>query len=74
MSFTQKEIISQIMNWQRRKDVEIAELGRMTRRFSESERTKKAREIAFSEKLEETRDRFSQFFSRQPVEGSHENY
>ena len=69
MSFTQKEIINQILNWQSQKDQEMGELKRLTNRFAENERTKRAIEVAFSERLEGLRNQFSQFFSTKPQEG-----
>lgn len=68
MSFTQKEILSQILNWQNKKDEEVQELKRLTNRFAENERTKKAKDTAFSERLEGLRNQFSQFFSATPME------
>lgn len=69
MSFTQKEIIDEILNWQKQKGEEVRELKRMTNRFSKNERTQKATEVAFGERLTDLRSQFSQFFSRQPQEG-----
>jgi hypothetical protein len=66
MSFTQKEILNQILNWQNKKEEEVQELKRLTNRFAENERTKKAKDIAFSERLEGMRNQFSQFFSAIP--------
>lgn len=68
MSFTQKEILNQVLNWQSQKDQEMGELKRLTNRFAENERTKRAREVAFSERLEGLRNQFSQFFSTKPQE------
>lgn len=69
MSFTQKEILNQILNWQSQKDQEMGELKRLTNRFAENERTKRAEEVAFSERLEGLRNQFSQFFSPKPQGG-----
>ncbi len=69
MSFTQKEIINQILNWKSQKDQEMGELKRLTNRFAENERTKRAKEVAFGERLEGLRNQFSQFFSTKPQEG-----
>lgn len=69
MSYTQKEIINQILNLQSQKDAEMTELKRLTNRFAENERTEQAKEIAFGEKLEGLRNQFSQFFSANPKEG-----
>lgn len=69
MSFTQKEILNPILNWQSQKDQEMGELKRLTNRFAENERTKRAKEVAFSERLEGLRNQFSQFFSTKPQEG-----
>lgn len=68
MSFTQREIIDQILNWQSQKDSEVRELKRMSESFAENDRTKRAKEIAFSEKLEDLRSQFSSFFLTQPKE------
>ncbi len=68
MSFTQREIIDQILNWQSQKDGEVRELKRMSESFAENDRTKHAKEIAFSEKLEGLRSQFSTFFWTQPNE------
>lgn len=68
MSFTQKEILNQILNWLNKKEEEGQELKRLTNRFAENERTKKAKDIAFSERLEGMRNQFSQFFSAIPQE------
>lgn len=68
MSFTQKEIINQILNWKNQKDAEMSELKELTNRFAENERTKRAKEIAFGERLEGLRNQFSQFFSASPKE------
>ena len=68
MSFTQKEIINQILNWKSQKDAEMRELKHLTNRFAENERTKRAKEVAFSERLEGLRNQFSQFFSANPKE------
>ncbi|GEM_PF-4413119 len=62
MSFTQKEIINQILNWKNQKDAEMRELKHLTNRFAENDRTKRAKEVAFSERLEGLRNQFSQFF------------
>lgn len=69
MSFTQREIIDEILKWQKQKGDEVRELKRMTNRFSQNERTQKATEVAFGERLSDLRSQFSQFFSRQPQEG-----
>lgn len=69
MSFTQKEAINRIMNWQSQKEEEMNELKQLTNRFAENERTKRAKEIAFGERLEGLRNQFSQFFSTKPQEG-----
>ncbi len=69
MSFTQKEVIHHIMKWQNQKDVEMGELKRLTNRFAENDRTKKAKDIAFSERLEKLRNQFSHFFKMKPQEG-----
>lgn len=69
MSFTQKEIINQILNWKNQKDAEPSELKRLTNRFKENERTEQAKEIAFGKRLEGLRNQFSQFFSAIPKEG-----
>lgn len=69
MSFTQKEVIHHIMKWQNQKDAEMGELKRLTNRFAENDRTNKAKDIAFSEKLEGLRNQFSQFFRMKPQEG-----
>lgn len=63
MSFTQKEIIKQILEWQSKKEDEVRELKKMTNYFLENDRTKKAREVAFSDELSELRNQFSSFFS-----------
>ena len=68
MSFTQREIIDQILNWQSKKDGEVRELKRMSESFAENDRTKRAKEIAFSEKLDGLRNQFSSFFWSQPKE------
>lgn len=68
MIFTQREIVDQILNWQSQKDGEARELKRMSESFAENDRTKKAKEIAFSEKLEDLRGQFSSFFWTQPKE------
>jgi hypothetical protein len=68
MSFTQREIIDQILNWQAQKDGEVRELKRMSESFAENDRTKRAKEIAFSEKLDGLRSQFSSFFWSQPKE------
>lgn len=68
MSFTQKEIINQILNWKSQKDAEVSELKQLTNRFAENERTKRAKEVAFGERLEGLRNQFSQFFSASPKE------
>ncbi len=68
MSFTQREIIDQILNWQSQKDGEVRELKRMSESFAENDRTKRAKEIAFSEKLEGLRSQFSSFFWTQSKE------
>lgn len=68
MSFTQREIIDQILNWQSQKDGEVRELKRMSESFSENDRTKRANEIVFSNKLEGLRSQFSSFFWTQPKE------
>ena len=68
MSFTQKEIINQILNLQTQKDAEMSELKKLTNRFAENERTKQAKEVAFGERLEGLRNQFSQFFSASPKE------
>ena len=68
MSFTQREIIDQILNWQSQKDGEVRELKRMSDSFAENDRTKRAKEIAFSEKLEGLHSQFSSFFWTQPKE------
>lgn len=68
MSFTQREIIDQILNWQSQKDGEVRELKRMSESFAENDRTKRAKEIAYSEKLEGLRSQFSSFFWTQPKE------
>lgn len=68
MSFTQKEIINQILNLQTQKDAEMSELKKLTNRFAENERTKRAKEVAFSERLGGLRNQFSQFFSASPKE------
>ena len=68
MSFTQREIIDQILNWQSQKDGEVRELKRMSESFAENDRTKRAKEIAFSEKLEGLRSQFSSYFWTQPKE------
>jgi hypothetical protein len=68
MSFTQREIIEQIFSWQSQKDGEVRELKRMSEIFAENDRTKRAREIAFSEKLEGLRGQFSSFFWTKPKE------
>lgn len=69
MSFTQKEIINQILNWKSQKDAEMRELKQLTNRFAENERTKRAKEVAFNERLDGLRNQFSQFFSTKPQEG-----
>jgi hypothetical protein len=69
MSFTQKEIINQILNLQTQKDAEMNELKRLTNRYAENDRTKQAKEMAFSERLEGLRNQFSQFFSQRPQGG-----
>lgn len=69
MSFTQKEIIHHIVKWQSQKDAEMEELKRLTNRFAENDRTKKAKDIAFSERMERLRNQFSQFFRTKPQEG-----
>ncbi|MFZ3229891.1 MAG: hypothetical protein WA160_06790 [Pseudobdellovibrio sp.] len=69
MSFTQKEVIQQIFNWQSQQDEEMDELKRLTNRFAENERSKKAKDIAFNERLEGLRNQFSQFFSAKTQEG-----
>lgn len=66
MSFTQKEIINQILNWKKQKDAEMSELKQLTNRFAKNERTKRAKEVAFSERLDGLRNQFSQFFSANP--------
>lgn len=68
MSFTQREIIDQILNWQSQKDGELRELKRMSESFAENDRTKQVREIAFNEKLDDLRSQFSSFFWTQPKE------
>lgn len=68
MSFTQREIIDQILNWQSQKDGEVRELKRMSESFAENDRTNRAKEIGFSEKLEGLRSQFSSFFWTQPKE------
>lgn len=68
MSFTQREIIDQILNWQSQKDGEVRELKRMSESFAENDRTKRAKEVAFSERLEGLRSQFSSFFWTQPTE------
>ncbi len=68
MSFTQKEIIEEILNWQKQKGDEVRELKRMTAKFAENDRTKRAKEVAFSERLEGLRSQFSSFFFNQPKE------
>lgn len=68
MSFTQKEIINQILNLQTQKDAEMSELKKLTNRFAENERTKHAKEVAFSQRLEGLRNQFSQFFHANPKE------
>jgi len=68
MSFTQKEIIDQILNWQSQKDDEVRELKRISNQFAENDRSKKAKEIAFGEKLDRLRNQFSSFFWTQPKE------
>lgn len=68
MSFTQKEILNQILNWKNQKDAEMNELKHLTNRFAENERTKRAKEVAFSERLDGLRNQFSQFFSANPKE------
>lgn len=68
MSFTQREIIDQILNWQSQKDGEVRELKRMSESFAENDRAKRAKEIAFSEKLEGLRSQFSSFFWTRPKE------
>lgn len=68
MSFTQKEIIEEILSWQKQKGDEVRELKRMTEKFAENDRTKRAKEIAFSERLEGLRSQFSSFFSTKPQE------
>lgn len=68
MSFTQKEIINQILSLQTQKDAEMSELKKLTNRFAENERTKQAKEVAFSERLEGLRNQFSQFFYANPKE------
>lgn len=68
MSFTQREIIDQILNWQAQKDGEVRELKRMSESFAENDRTKRAKEIAFSEKLEGLRSHFISSFWTQPKE------
>ncbi|PIU01238.1 MAG: hypothetical protein COT74_01660 [Bdellovibrionales bacterium CG10_big_fil_rev_8_21_14_0_10_45_34] len=68
MSFTQKEIIEEILSWQKTKSDEVQELKRMTTKFAENERTKRAKEVAFGERLEGLRRQFSSFFSNQPQE------
>lgn len=73
MSFTQKEIINQILNWKNQKDAEMKELKHLTNRFAENERTKRAKEIAFGERLDGLRNQFSQFFFVNPKEPQHEN-
>jgi len=40
----------------------------LTNQFAENRRTQKAKEIAFSEKLEGLRNQFSQFFRAKPQE------
>jgi len=69
MSFTQKELLGEILNWKNKNDEELQELKRLTNRFAENEQTKRAKEVAFSEKLEGLRNQFSQFFSSTPQEG-----
>ena len=69
MSFTQREIIDEILKWQKQKGDEVRELKRMKNRFSQNERTQKAIEVAFGERLTDLRSQFSQFFSRQPQDG-----
>lgn len=68
MSFTQSEIIDQILNWQSQKDSEVRELKRMSNQFAENDRSKRAKEIAFSERLEGLRNQFSSYFWKQPKE------
>ena len=68
MSFTQREIIDQILNWQSQKDGEVRELKRMSESFAENDRTKRAKEIAFSNKLVGLRNKFSSFFWTQREE------
>ena len=68
MSFTQKEIINQILNWKNQKDAEMSELKHLTNQFAENERTKRGKEVAFSERLDGLRNQFSQFFSANPKE------
>lgn len=68
MSFTQKEILNQLLSWQNKKEEEVHELNRLTNRFAENERTKKAKDIVFSERFEGLRNQFSQFFSAEPHE------
>ena len=63
MSLKPKEIVRQMQDWQRKKDEEVLELKRITNRFKENERTAKAKEVGFSERLDEFRDRFGHFFS-----------
>lgn len=69
MSFTQKEVINEILKKQTESNDEVAELKRLSSRFAENERTKKAKEIAFSDGLADLRGRFSQFFNQRPQEG-----
>jgi hypothetical protein len=68
MSFTQREILNQILSWQNMKEEELQELKRLTNRFAENERTIKAKDTAFSERLDGLRSQFSQFFSARPLE------
>jgi hypothetical protein len=69
MSFTQKQIINQFLNWQIQKSEESLELRRLTKQYRQNERTKKAKDVAFGEKLEGLRNQFTQFFSMKPQEG-----
>lgn len=68
MSFTQKEVIEEILEWQKQKGAEVRELRRMNAKYTENERTKRAKEVAFSERLEGLRSQFSSFFTNKPRE------
>lgn len=61
MSFTQKKIIDEIVSRQDQADRDV-ELKRLTRLFGENDNSRKAKQVALSEKMDDLKSWFRKSF------------